>query len=373
MVEVKKALVVGGGIGGMSTAVRLRHIGIEVDVVEIDPEWRVYGAGITITGPTLRAFRTLGILDDVLEWGFYIKGLRIFNYDGTPVREMEQPVLEPGLPPTGAILRPVLHKILSKRTIDSGANVQLGVSISALYQDQNQVAVEFTNGSKGNYDLVVGADGLQSRTRRIVFPNAPKPSFSGQGCWRVLAGRAPELDWSEFYVGLETRVGINPVSKDQVYLYALTTMQPNHFIEPAIQMDILRDYLAPFGGHVAEIREGLNEQSSLVYRPLDTLLLERPWHLGHIILLGDASHATTPHLASGAGMAVEDAIVLTEELTKSDSIEEALRRFEERRWERCRFVVHNSVQLGKMEMAKTDPREHARLFEASQQALAETI
>ncbi len=373
MVHVKNALIVGGGIGGMSAAVRLRQAGVAVELVEIDPAWRVYGAGITITGPTLRAFRTLGILDEVREQGAFIERIRLIRYDGVPVGEVQLPPLEAGLPISGAIMRPILHRILSQRTLASGAAVRLGISVAGLRQEADGVEVDFDDGSSGRYDLVIGADGLNSRIRTLVMPDAPKPTFTGQGCWRVLAPRPHDLVSGEFYVGLPVRAGINPCSATQVYLFVLTRMEPNSFVRPEDQIGMLREFLAPFGGHVGDIRDSLGEESSLVYRPLDALLLDLPWHVGRVVLLGDAVHATTPHLASGAGMAVEDAVVLAEELERGDDVATALARFENRRWERCRLVVQNSVRLGQMEMAGEDPHAHARLFEATTKALAQPI
>lgn len=91
------------------------------------------------------------------------------------------------------------------------------------------------------------------------------------------------------------------------------------------------------------------------------------------MLIGDAVHATTPHLASGAGIGIEDAIVLAEELSASDDLDAALAAFGQRRWERCRMVVENSGRLGEIEVAGGDKGEHARLMEQSFRALAGAI
>jgi 2-polyprenyl-6-methoxyphenol hydroxylase-like FAD-dependent oxidoreductase len=86
-------------------------------------------------------------------------------------------------------------------------------------------------------------------------------------------------------------------------------------------------------------------------------------------LIGDAVHAATPHLASGAGIAIEDALVLSEELTAEADLERALTRFEERRWERCRLVVENSVRIGQMEQTHADPGVLKALMAESEAAL----
>jgi len=111
------------------------------------------------------------------------------------------------------------------------------------------------------------------------------------------------------------------------------------------------DLLRPYGGYVTAVRENLGEGSLVNYRPLEWLMLPAPWHKGRVVLIGVAVHATTPHMASGAGMAVEDGLVLAEELTRHDDPGEALAAFTARRFERARMVVENSVRIGEIEMA----------------------
>ena len=111
----------------------------------------------------------------------------------------------------------------------------------------------------------------------------------------------------------------------------------------------------------------------IVYRPLELLLLPRPWSKGRIALIGDAAHATTPHLASGACIGLEDAIVLAEELDKATSVPAALAAFEERRWDRCRMVVENSGRVAEIEIAGGNPAEAAKIMGDSLKALAAPI
>ena len=136
---------------------------------------------------------------------------------------------------------------------------------------------------------------------------------------------------------------------------------------------MLRKALAEFNGPVADIREALTPESKIVYRPLFALLMPGPWHRGRTLLMGDAAHATTPHLATGAGLAVEDALVLAEEIERAASCDEAIHRFTERRYERCRMVVENSVRLGDLEQRAGSPQEYERLMRESTVALAAAI
>ena len=99
--------------------------------------------------------------------------------------------------------------------------------------------------------------------------------------------------------------------------------------------------------------------------------MPRPWFRGRVVLIGDAVHATTPHLASGACIGIEDALVLAEQLDAVQDVKTALESFQERRWDRCRMVVENSLRLGEIEIAGGDKDEHARIMHDSMIALAQ--
>ena len=159
----RRILIIGGGFSGMSAAIELRKQGAEVDLVEIDAGWRSYGAGISLGGATLRAFRTLGVLDAFLQQGSATDGVHLCAPHGPKVAELPTPRLAgPDVPGGGAIMRPVLARILADATRASGANVHLGCTFTAIEQDADGVDVSFTDGQRRRYDLVIGADGLFS-------------------------------------------------------------------------------------------------------------------------------------------------------------------------------------------------------------------
>ena len=357
--STKNLLIVGGGIAGMSLAIRMRALGWAVDIVELDPNWRVYGAGISVTAPTYRAFKRLGVLEDVVARGYAsFESLRMCDADGRVLSSPPMPVLEPGLPTHGGIMRPVLHTILSDRTRASGAQVRLGVTIERFTDTGSSVRVLTTDGATRDYDLMVGADGVFSKTRGQIFPEAPKPRYTGQYCWRMVAERPPEHTVCHMYSTGNLMAGAMPTSPTQMYMFLLSTESPTLRLDPVTQWQKLKQLMAPFGGLPGKLRDGIDAQSAIIARPLESILLPLPWHRGRVALIGDAAHATTPHLASGAGISVEDALVLSELLGTSSSIETALQLFEARRWERCRMVVENSVRIGELEQSHAD---HAQM------------
>ena len=369
---VKNALIVGGGIGGMSAALAMAKRGVTVTLIDSDPDWRVYGAGISITGMSLRAFDDLGVLDEIRARGFIHSGMRPMRFDGAPLgNPMFAP---PGSPPVmhgGGIMRPVLHDILSKRVRAAGIEVRLGVTVETLDQDDSGVDVSLTDGVNERYDLVVGADGIFSKMREMIFPDAQGPQFTDQGCWRIVADRPPEIDRAEIYFGGPLKIGMSPISQDQMYVFLLEHVPGNPWFAPETHVAHLSELMAPFGGNVPAIRAALGEDSQIVYRPLEWLLLPDPWYKGRTILIGDAAHATTPHMASGAGLAVEDGLALAEELAKTDDVAAALRSFMDRRFDRAKLVVETSVRSGEMEIAGSDRMQQTVILSAATKALTQ--
>jgi 2-polyprenyl-6-methoxyphenol hydroxylase-like FAD-dependent oxidoreductase len=373
--NVGKVLIVGGSVAGMSCAIQMRNAGIAVDLIEIDPGWRAYGAGITITGPTLRALQTLGVLDPVIAAGATWNSAKVHNKAGELLAEMALPIIAAGLPGSGGIMRPVLHKILSAKTLQAGTNVRLGVTLTHLIDDAAQLDVTFSDGTRGNYDLVVGADGIFSKLRERIFPEAAKPVFTGQVIYRLVAERPPGVDRSYFFMGEDYKVGFSPVSATHMYMFLLHPAATNPWIDPQDQPQKLYEAMDGFGGFVPQIRETVRSSNAhtINYRPFEVILHPAPWYRGRVVLIGDAAHATTPHLASGAGMAIEDGIVLVEEIQATTELEEALDKFMSRRFERCRRVIENSVQLGQIEMSHGSLAEHTRLMSEALATLRQPI
>ena len=370
-----KALVIGGGFSGMSAAIELRKQGVEVDLVEIDPGWRSYGAGISLGGATLRAFRQLGILDAFLRDGNASDGVELHLPHGQPIGALPTPrIAGPDVPGGGAIMRPVLARILAEATRAAGVNVMLGCSFSAIAQDDDGVDVTLTDGQRRRYDLVIGADGLYSKTREALFPDAPKPRYSGQAVWRAVLPRPPEVKTAMMWMGGAVKPGVNPVSKEAMYLFVTEHRATNEHVDPTTFVATLRALLEPFPAPLVQwIRERIDDAAQIVFRPLEGLLLRQPWHQGRVVLIGDTVHATTPHMASGACIGIEDALVLAEEIERHAAVPQALAAFQARRWERCRLVVENSGRLGEIEMEGGSKDEHARIMRETLMALAAPI
>jgi 2-polyprenyl-6-methoxyphenol hydroxylase-like FAD-dependent oxidoreductase len=373
MALVNKILIIGGGVGGMCAAIQCAKQGIAVDLVEQNPNWAPDGAGITISGPSLRALREIGVVDQVLKLGGFWRAVDICNAQGE--LQMSVPVAPAQgadeLPGAAGIMRPVLADILGHATQDAGARVRLGLSFSAITQDAEGVDVVFTDGSKDRYDLVIGADGVNSAVRKLVLPDFAGPQFTGQGSWRAVVPRQREN--STIYMGRTTKAGMNPISATECYLFVLDRRAGLDFIPPEQWPLKLAELLEEFGGPIGELREGLRagtlKDARVLYRPLAGHMIAGPWHRGRIVLLGDTVHATTPHLASGAGIAMEGAIVLAEELARRHYLEGALLAYAGRHYDRARLVVTASGRMGRIEQEGGSRDEHTRVMRETQDKL----
>ena len=208
--------------------------------------------------------------------------------------------------------------------------------------------------------------------RRLAFGDSPGPVYTGQFIWRASAPRPPDVDEYFMHVGPVSKVGLYPVSGDRLYLFLLQASPLEPTRPEGDLRALLRSELEPFGGHVAEIAQRLDP--GVDFRGLKSVIVPAPWHRGRVLLIGDAAHATTPHIGYGLGIAVEDAIVLAELAGSGEGIAEILDVFTLRRFGRCRLVVENSRQLGEWEQnPPDDPSVYGALMGQTLSALAQPI
>ena len=344
-------LIIGGGIAGLTSAVALGRDDHRVTIIEKDPLWAVYGVGIIQQSNVIRAMGQLGILDLYLEAGFGFDQVEVFIPDGTRVATIPSQRLVEGYPANVGMGRRALHKVLGDSAQAAGAEVRLGVTATIIDDDGSGVSVTFSDGMCGRYDLVIGADGLYSTTRAMIFPDAPKPEFTGQSVWRYNFPRPDDVVSLCAYDG-QIGIGLVPLATDLMYMY-VTTPEPENPRYPVLGLAaVMRGKLVGTCSRIADLAEQILDDDGVVYKPLEWMFMTGDWHKGRVVLLGDAVHATTPHLGQGAGMAIEDSVVLADEIAKRESPEAAFTAFRNRRFERCRYIVESSKAIGDGQIGK---------------------
>lgn len=339
-----RILVIGGGIGGLTSAIALRRKGFDVEIIERDPHWSVYGVGIIQQSNVVREMAALELLENYLDAGFGFDFVEIYMPDGDLAARIPSPKLAGDGPANVGISRRALQNVLGDRAKALGTKIRLGVTADSFDDDGEGVVVRFSDETEDRYDLVIGADGIYSQTRSMIFPDAPKAEFVGQAVWRYNLPRPADLDCLQSY---QTSVGVGlvPLSEDLMYMF-VTTPEPGNPRYPREGLAArMRSKIEGLPPAIRELGEQITNDDEVVYKPLEWVFVTGEWHKGRIVLLGDAIHATTPHLGQGAGMAIEDSIVLAEELERAATPDEAFRAYRERRIERARFIVETSLAI----------------------------
>jgi 2-polyprenyl-6-methoxyphenol hydroxylase-like FAD-dependent oxidoreductase len=348
---VRKALIIGGGIGGLSTAIALRQSQIECEIVELNPAWTVYGVGIIQPSNVLRALDRIGLAQACVGRGGGFPGWRIYDAHGAFLMDAPNSnSAAPQYPPVNGITRPILHSILAESAVSLGCKVRLGVTFSEITDTGSSVDVTFTDGSRARYDVVIGSDGVYSKLRERLFGTEIRPQFTGQSVWRYNVPRPARVQWGEIYFGHKSKVGLVPMSADLMYIFVVTPEPGNPKMPTEHLHTLMRDRMLEYTGPVAQLREQITDPLGVVYKPMESMLLPGPWFQGRTLLIGDAVHATTPHLAQGAAMAIEDAVLLGEILKRQDPLSDLFQEFMSRRFKRCQYVVETSHQIGEWEM-----------------------
>lgn len=354
----RKVLVVGCGLGGATAAAALAQRGIAVDVVERRPEHAALGIGLTLGGNALRALDDIGALEEVVMKGVTYSHMDFCDNNGELLYTAEITFGGGHIPASVSMARPDLHEILVDLARKAGASIQMGTTITGFDQDASQVTVRLSDGATRSYDAVVGFDGVHSQLRQMLFPEAGEASYTGYAVWRVGAARPADLERFRMLITPGgPRALMVPLTQGSMF-YGLLTPEPDPArIHPEHFATTLREQVRHFevglGDVVADLDDP-NASDRIAYTPVEEVRLELPWCVGRVGLGGDAVHATAPTLAQGAGMAIEDAIVLAEHLSEMASVEEALDAYATRRFPRTRFVQNVSYGILKAELEPSD-------------------
>jgi 2-polyprenyl-6-methoxyphenol hydroxylase-like FAD-dependent oxidoreductase len=349
MSSIKKVLIVGGGIGGLSTGIALRRAGIDAEIVELSKEYNVYGVGIIQQANALRALDALGVAEETMRRGSPYGKVKMCAPTGFQFGEVGTPPMG-NYPTHNGISRKILHDVLYEAALKNGVVIRMGVTVSDIENEGTWVSVKFTDNTEGDYQLVVGADGIHSKVRSLVFGEY-EAKYIGSSVWRYPFKRPAELDTAYMYFGKKTKVGLVPMTADMMYMFIVAAEGDDNPLIPQEEfVPIMKAHLAEYPVKmVADRIEEITDATKAVYSPLKTLMMSESWFKNRVVMIGDAAHATIPQLGSGAALAIEDAVVLGEELQKDQSVEDALTNYMSRRFERCKMVIDASNTLAEWE------------------------
>ena len=350
MLAVKKVLIVGGGIGGQSAAIALAKNGVSVEIAERLDAYNVYGVGIIQQANALKALDKIGIADEAMKRGYPYGQVKMFTAGGHPIGVAGPPPMGK-YPSHNGVSRRILHDVMYEEAIKLGVVYRMGTTVSEMENNEDNVTVVFNDKSEGTYDILIAADGINSQIRAMLFEEY-KPRYMGLSVWRYAFKKHEDLDTGYIYYGRRSKIGFIPMSEDSMYMFLVSAEgADNPWIDKSAYVPMLKDYLSEYPVKIAKDAMAQITDADLVnYRPLEATHLPDPWFKNRVIVIGDAAHATVPQLGSGAALAIEDAVVLAEELNKTEEVEKAFKSFMERRYERCMMVVNASETLAAWEL-----------------------
>ncbi|PZG15631.1 FAD-dependent monooxygenase [Nonomuraea aridisoli] len=340
-----QAIVVGGGIGGLAAAAALHRIGWQALVLERADELGEIGAGMSQAPNAMRCL-------DALAVGAQARAAAVPTHSAGNLRLPDGRYLQrarPGDPtPLLAFHRADLHRLLLE-AVPAGS-VRTGTEVTGLHQDRDQVTVTW-KGGEAAADPLIGADGIRSTVRRLLWPDAPPPRYLGRTAWLGVAP-AEGLPGS-VTMGPGAYFLIHPLSRDRAYwAYVTACSRPGvrHDDEKAAVLGHVRNWHDPIPALIAATPS--EAVTHIDVHDLDPL----PSYVdGRVALLGDAAHAMSPDRGQGAGQSLEDAVVLAAALAAGPSVETALRRYDTERRPRTQATVRGARADGRR---TTSPAAH---------------
>jgi 2-polyprenyl-6-methoxyphenol hydroxylase-like FAD-dependent oxidoreductase len=342
MAKIDAVLVVGGGVAGLTAAAALHRRGFRTELVERQETWHALGAGFLVQANGMRMLRSLGLAAGVANAGSVVRRWQFCDEQGEVLSETDLEALWGDAGPCVGIERHALQRTLLLGVAD--LRCRLRTSVISVVQDDCRVTVGFSDGSTGDYDLVVGADGIRSTVRALVL-TAAGPSDLGAMNWRSIAPIRPAgLTELQIHLGAGCMFGLVPVGGERTYGFAYV-IQPR-FRDPLEgRLQRLRDRFATFGSRVQEYLASLERDDQVICSAMEWMESEK-WHTGRVVLVGDAAHASSPMMGQGGCMAMEDACVLAEELRAATTVDGALASYVDRRKARVEWVQRQSMAVG---------------------------
>jgi 2-polyprenyl-6-methoxyphenol hydroxylase-like FAD-dependent oxidoreductase len=363
MAKIEKILVVGGGVAGLTAATALHRHGFRTELVERQQTWHALGAGFLVHANGMRMLLALGLAASVKNAGTIVCRWQFCDEQGDLLSETDLEALWGDVGCCVGIERPKLQRAL----LPGVANLRcrLGTSVTSLVQDDH-VSVGFSDGSTGDYDLVVGADGIKSTVRALTL-TAAAPSDLGAMNWRSIAPIRPAgLTGLQMHLGDGCTFGLVPMGAGRTYGFAYV-IQPRFHDPVEGRLERLRKRFATFCGRVQEYLASLECDDQIICSAMEWMELEK-WHTGRVVLVGDAAHASSPMIGQGGCMAMEDACVLADELRAAATADDALASYARRRKSRVEWVQRQSMEVGEMLTAPPLVR-NAALRERGNQAM----
>ena len=339
-----KVLINGGGIAGLTCAIALNKLGIETEVYEAAAEIKPAGAGLVLQSNAIKALEYLGIEDKIIEAGNPVNQLAIYEANGRIIKRQRPDSKYREKFGGIAIHRHTLHEIL-KSYLDDNIFF-LNKRAQSFSDDGEKVVLRFDDGTEAEGDYLISADGINSVIRQKLVPDS-KPRYAGYLCWRAVVENNFGIKEASETWGKKGRFGIVPINENNIYWFAVIT---GHQFDSKLNNFTVEDIAEHFSGFHKPVSEILSSTpgSALIFNSISDLEPLNRFAYNNVLLTGDAAHAVTPNLGQGACQAIEDMMVLHQEISVHKDLKTAFKSFEQRRLARTKFITETSRKMGAM-------------------------
>lgn len=337
-------IIIGAGIGGLTTALALKRAGIAARVFERVESWQEPGAGLTLWANAVKVLRKLD-LDEVTRASFNLADGEIYSWQGNHLSSIPAKKLLQRFGATNlAVYRADFHAALLAAVGQD--MVELNSQCIGFEQDEDGVTVQFADGRHVRGQALIGADGIHSTIRAQLF-GKQKPRYAGYTAWRgVTVPPAVEMRVGEYW-GNGTRFGLVPLPQGRYYWFATRNAREGEREDRAGRKHEVLSLFTHWYASIPAIIEATPESAILRNDIYDRPPLTH-WTQGRVTLLGDAAHPMTPNLGQGACQALEDALVLTQCLEQTENVCVALQLYQARRIPHTTRIVKRSWNLGRV-------------------------
>lgn len=336
--------IIGAGIAGLSVAYMLSKKGFQISVYESAEKINGIGAGIGLASNAIKAFDYLGLADEIEKISNPLADFQVFTPSEKLLFSIDTKRIAQTFGKSNySIHRADLHQFLLNQNRE--AEIFTGKRLMDIEPTDDKVILRFEDQTQVEVDFVIGADGVNSRVRQILIPEA-KPKYAGYWCWRGVVNFAKkDYQRSMAFWGKPGRFGITPLDENTIYWFACI----NSKIDGATSKYGLNELKQHFKDYPELVQQLLNisTDEKLIRGPVMDINPLPEFVFSKAILIGDAAHAATPNMGQGACMAVEDVAVLQDELIQNDFLQ-ACKNFEKRRLNRTQYIIKNSRCAGKV-------------------------
>jgi 2-polyprenyl-6-methoxyphenol hydroxylase-like FAD-dependent oxidoreductase len=365
----KKALIIGCGVAGPVVAMFLKRTGVDAEIYEAQAGPDDYaGLFLNVASNGLSVLRTLGLAPQIAAEGFACPRMEMWSGQGKRLGEVRNGAPAGQGDVSVVMKRGRLHQILREAALGQGIPIAFGKQLTEItVANGGRVIAWFADGSNASGDFLVGCDGLHSRTRQIVDPRAPAPSYTGQvscGGFSHSASVAPTPDTQHFIFGERAFFGYLAKPDGEIYWFnnlAYPGRPRRSDLEAIPTEEWRRQLLALHANDQPFIHDIIRATEGDIGRyPIYDIPTIPKWHVGPVVLVGDAAHATSPSAGQGASLALEDAIVLAQCVRDIPQLEGAFAAYERLRRTRAEKVVQASRKTGSNKVAASSLARWAR-------------